>query len=124
MIPPFEFSELLRDGSFTRRHLGYCDLANNDKVAECTAIGITDDTLGDVLNSLPDTVEIIFMNGNTGITTIPDGAFDGYGFTENLQAIYLNDCAITSIGGDALKGLHSLKIFVSCPQSFQLNSFN
>ena len=92
-------------------------------MAECTAIGITDEILGDVLNSLPDTVEIIFMNGNIGITAIPDGAFDGYGFTENLQAIYLNDCAITSIGGDALKGLRSLKIFVSYLLS-TVNSFN
>ena len=105
--------ELLRDGQPTRRHFGYCDLAGDDTIAECTTGGITDANIEAALGLIPPTVEVIFLNGNPGITTLPDNLFSGYGFSDKLQAIYVNGCSILSIGDYALYGLPELKIFVS-----------
>ena len=56
--------ELLRDGQPTRYHFGYCDIAGDDTIAECTNSDITDANLAFALGLLPDTVEVIFLNGN------------------------------------------------------------
>ncbi len=58
--------ELLRDGQPTRHHFGYCDLAGDDTIAECTNVAITDDNIEAALGLLPSTVEVIFLNGNLG----------------------------------------------------------
>jgi len=108
--------ELLRDGQPSRRRLGYCDLAGHDTIADCTDVGLStdDDPLNDsfkqALMFLPDTVEVVFLNGNPGITKLEDGVFETAGLT-NLQAIYLNDCGIEDLQPSALSGLSNLKVF-------------
>lgn len=57
-------------------HVGYCDLAGDDKIAECTNNPyIADATLPGALAMLPSTVEVIFLNGISGITALPDSIF-------------------------------------------------
>ena len=107
---PYTPYELLRTGKISRRRVGFCDLALDDTIADCTDVGLTDDTFVQALSYLPINVEVIFMSGNKGITMLTDGIFNTPGLT-SLQAIYLNDCGITSIDEDALRGLASLKIF-------------
>ena len=107
---PFTPYELLRTGKISRRRVGFCDLALNDTIADCTDMGLTDTTFVLALSYLPTTVEIIFMSGNTKITKLTADIFSTPGLT-SLQAIYLNDCGITSIDANALQGLASLKIF-------------
>jgi hypothetical protein len=100
--------ELLRMGKSTRHRVGYCDVAGGETIADCTDVGLNDGNFIQALSYLPATVEVIFMSGNTGITKLTSAAFSG---NENLQAIYLNDCGITSIHPYALQGLTDLKIF-------------
>ena len=80
----------------------------NGAIADCTDVGVTDANIGNVLALLPDTIEIIFFNGNTGITNLPAGLFAG---KPKLKALYLNDCLIADIDEDALAGLPDLEIF-------------
>jgi hypothetical protein len=76
-------------------------------------MGIGDDTLPMALQMLPDTVEYIFLNGNAGITTLPDDIFlDNLIRPEVLQAVYMNDCSIALIGEAAFNGLPALKVRV------------
>ena len=103
--------ELLRDGQATRHRIGYCDLAAHDTIADCTDINLStdDDSFVQALKELPDTVEVLFANGNPGITELRADVFDGL---PNLQAIYLNDCGIETMASGVLSELSNLKVFV------------
>ena len=104
--------EHLRVGQPTRCHYGYCDLAADDTIAECTASDITDGNIAAALALLPDTIEVIFLNGNEDITDLPDDVFvNNLKNPAIIQALYLNDCSITNIAEFAFRGLPELKIF-------------
>ena len=105
--------ELLRNGQPSRHHYGYCDIAGEGTIAECTnQLHINDGNLANVLAMMPDTVEVIFLNGIPGITTLTANIFsDNLANSEIVQAIYLNDCALATIEPRALAGLPELKIF-------------
>jgi hypothetical protein len=104
----------LQLGQPSRSHkYGWCDIASNGLIAECTMMGIGEDTLPMALQMLPDTVEYIFLNGNAGITTLPDDIFlDNLMCPEILQAVYMNDCSIALIGEAAFNGLPAIKVRV------------
>lgn len=108
-VSPYEH---LRDGESTRHHSFFCDIAKDETVADCDNQMITDDNFEDALAMLPDTIEIIFMNGNDGITKLGANVVaDNLQNPEILQALYFNDCAIDTVHEDALRGLPALKIF-------------
>jgi len=103
--------EHLRSGVATHRHLGYCDLAADDTVAECTRSGITDAILPYVLSTLPSTVKILILNNNLGITSIPSGIFDNLRNPTGIKALIMEDCMIGTIAWDALNPLINLEVF-------------
>jgi hypothetical protein len=49
------------DGADTQHCLPFCDVANNGKVVDCTMGGVNTDNLVAVLESLPGTMEILFL---------------------------------------------------------------
>ena len=102
--------ELLRDGENSCRHFGYCDLAGDDTIADCSGqTRINDSNLDKVLRMMPDSVQVIFLNGIPDITDIPADAFSKF---SDLQALYINDCPnLATISENALRGLGNLKIF-------------
>lgn len=102
--------EWLRDGATTKHRLPYCNVAGDEKVADCQAGGITTTTLGTALSMLPSSIEILFLSGNE-ITSLGDDAFNGLKNIKNIKAIYLNDCKLGTIGANALRGLSNLEVF-------------
>ena len=106
--------EALRDGQGSRRHFGYCDIAGDGKIADCTNMNTIDDAnLGVVLSMMPDTIEILFLSGIEGITTFGADIFQNLPGKpkENLKAIYANQCNIEGLDVNALRGLDNLEIF-------------
>jgi len=104
---PFEH---LRSGVATHRHLGYCDLANYDTVAECTRSGITDSNFPYVLSALPSTVKILILNNNLGITSIPSGIFNNLRNPAEIIALVMEDCMLATIAQDGLAPLINLEL--------------
>jgi len=103
--------ELLRDGQPTRRRHGHCDVALDDTVAECTDSGVTVDNLGDALQMLPRTTEVIFLSGNN-IEHLQENVFmHNLRNPSIVQAIYVNDSKLKTIHQNALNGMPDLKIF-------------
>lgn len=104
--------EALRDGQGSRRHFGYCDIAGDGKIADCTNMNTIDDAnLDVVLSMMPDTIEILFLSGIEGITTFGEDIFQNLPGYEYLKAIYANQCNIDVIHENALRGLKNLEIF-------------
>jgi Leucine-rich repeat (LRR) protein len=103
--------EHLRDGEDTRHHFAYCDLAGEDTIADCTQMYITDATLPYALQLIPDTVKILFLNGNTAITSLPGNVFaDNLKNPSSLQSLIMDECNISSIDADAFVGLSGLEV--------------
>jgi hypothetical protein len=102
--------EWLRDGADTQHRLPFCDVANNGKVVDCTMGGVNTDNLSAVLESLPGTMEILFLNGNQ-ITSITGPLADSLTNPLNLKALYLNDNGLESLAANTLEGLDNLEVF-------------
>lgn len=110
LIDGFTPYEWLREGADTQHRIPFCDLASNDKVADCTMGGVTETNIASVLAMLPGTVEMLFLNGNK-ISTLANGVFKNLRNPSNLKALYVNTCGITSMEQNALEGLENLVIF-------------
>jgi hypothetical protein len=106
LVNGFSLYELLQIGKDFCHWVGYCDLAGGDTIAGDTNVGLKKDTFIEALTYLAASIEVVFMIGNTSITMLANStfktSFDGY---LDFQAIYLNNCGITSIHSDAFKGL-------------------
>mmetsp|Transcript_9113 Transcript_9113/g.17025 ORF Transcript_9113/g.17025 Transcript_9113/m.17025 type:complete len:475 (-) Transcript_9113:94-1518(-) len=102
--------EHLRDGACTHRHYGYCDLSDEDTIADCMKAGITDENLPNVLKMLPPTVKILFLNENPGLTELPSGTFDNLEDPLELKAVYFDDCNIETVAEDAFQPLRNLQV--------------
>lgn len=113
LIDDYTPYELLRDGQPSRHHIGYCDIAADETVVDCTGnMGINQSNLYNVLAMMPKTTKVIFLNGIAGITALTANIFSDHLLKpSNIQAIYVNDCKIDNIDASALNGLPNLKIF-------------
>ena len=102
--------EWLRQGASTQRRAAQCDIAGDGEVVDCTMGGISDDNLHDVLTSLPDNMEVLFLNGNK-ITKIDGPLSQHLQEPTNLKALYINDNGLRTVSADTLKGLINLEIW-------------
>lgn len=104
---PFEH---YRAGADTHRHLGYCDVLENDNFADCTKAGITDTTLAFALSLIPDTVTILVLNNNVGITELSSGIFDNLKNPASIKALIIEDCNIATLAENSFAPLVNLEI--------------
>lgn len=102
--------EHLRRGQPTRRHIGYCDIAMDGRVADCTNMYITDTTLPYALQMLPSTVRFIFLVHNTGITSLPSNIFSSnLANPAGVLSIFMDECSVATVDPLAFSGLTSLQ---------------
>ncbi len=92
--------ELLRDSQESRVHMGYCDIADDGKIADCSGLNTiyhneyaTNFRL--VLESMPDNLEILILNGIEGITMLDDNIFGYLPNPDRLLALHLDQCDLT-----------------------------
>jgi len=104
---PYEY---LRDGQPSRHHVGFCDVAADETVAECTAALITDVNIEAALKILPNTIEVLFLSGNS-ITSLNRTVFENLRNPGIIQALYVNDCQLQEIAADTFMDMPELKIF-------------
>ncbi len=77
--------------SVLKHRLGDCFLTADDKIADCHAKALRDDTVGAALKWLPNDIEYIFLNNNA-LQNVPD-----ISRFLNLKGIYLDNNSIKTL---------------------------
>lgn len=103
--------ERQRTGFKSARRLGYCDMYEDDTIADCTKSGLDDVSLPQALSILPLSTRMIILNNNLGITTLGFRVFaDNLIRPTVIEALIIDDGNIVSVDGAAFQGMPKLQI--------------